>query len=117
MKRIKYNTRVYIDRRTAQVMIRVRWNKKEEAAFALKCKVEVDKWDTALQRARFNTIHKIGEQNYSARVVNGIIETALYKIETIFTEFFLIDVVPTRAMVKQEYDFKGKEEKQENGAE
>lgn len=54
MKKIKYNTRVYIDRRTAQVMIRVRWNKKEEAAFALKCKVEVDKWDTALQQQFYN---------------------------------------------------------------
>lgn len=62
MKEIKYNTRVYIDRRNSQVMIRVRWNKKEEAAFALKCKVEIEKWDETLQRARFNTIHKIGEQ-------------------------------------------------------
>lgn len=112
MKKIKYNTRVYIDRRTAQVMIRVRWNKKEEAAFALKCKVEVDKWDTALQRARFNTIHKIGEQKYTARIVNGIIEVALARIDTIFTEFSLMEDIPTRSMLKHEYEYKEKEERQ-----
>lgn len=114
MKEIKYNTRVYVDRRNSQVMIRVRWNKKEEAAFALKCKAEYEKWDLTLQRARFNTIHKIGEQNYSARIVNGIIETALDRIATIFTEFSLMEVVPTRSMVKQEYDYKAKEDKKED---
>lgn len=114
MKEIKYNTRVYIDRRNAQVMIRVRWNKKEEAAFALKCKAEVDKWDEGLQRARFNTIHKIGEQNYSARIVNGIIEAALDRIATVFTEFALMEVIPNRAMLKQEYDYKLKDGMTEN---
>lgn len=109
MKKINYNTRVYIDKRNAQVMIRVRWNRKEEAAFALKCKAESDKWNTILQRARFNTIHKIGEQNYSARIVNGIIENALSRIETIFTEFSLMEVMPTHLMIKQEYEFKEKE--------
>lgn len=111
MKEIKYTPRVYVDRRNAQVMIRVRWNKKEEAAFALKCKAEVDKWDTTLQRARFNTIHKIGEQNYSARIVNGIIEAALDRIATIFTEFSLMEVVPTRSMLKQEFEYKENDEK------
>ena len=114
MKEIKYNTRVYIDRRNSQVMIRVRWNKKEEAAFALKCKVEIEKWDETLQRARFNTIHKIGEQNYSARIVNGFIEAALNRIDTVFTEFALMEAVPTRSMLKHEYEYKEKEEKKED---
>lgn len=109
---IKYNCRVYVDNRNAQVMIRVRWNNKE-VVFAVKCKVEIEKWDIVLQRARFNTVHRIGDQNYSARMVNSIIESALDKIEKIFTEFSLMDVIPTREMLRQEYSNKVVEEKKE----
>lgn len=73
MKEIKYSTRVYIDPRNQQVYVRVRWNKKVEVAFALPIKADPTKWDEQLHRAKFNTIHKVGEQNCSARIVNGYI--------------------------------------------
>ena len=81
MKEIKYSTRVYIDPRNQQVYVRVRWNKKVEVAFALPIKADPTKWDEQLHRAKFNTIHKVGEQNCSARIVNGCIEEAIDKIK------------------------------------
>ena len=103
MKEIKYSTRVYVDPRNHQVYVRVRWDKKVETAFALPIKADPTKWDEQLHRAKFNTIHKIGEQNCSARIVNGCIEEAIDKIATIFAEFEIMEVVPTRDLLKDEY--------------
>ena len=103
MKEIKYSTRVYIDPRNQQVYVRVRWNKKVEVAFALPIKADPTKWDEQLHRAKFNTIHKVGEQNCSARIVNGCIEEAIDKITTIFAEFEIMEEIPTRDMLKEEY--------------
>lgn len=97
MKEIKYSTRVYVDHRNQQVYVRVRWNKKVEVAFALPIKADPTKWDEQLHRA------KVGEQNCSARIVNGCIEEANDKITTIFAEFEIMEEIPTRDMLKEEY--------------
>lgn len=85
------------------IYVRVRWNKKVEVAFALPIKADPTKWDEQLHRAKFNTIHKVGEQNCSARIVNGCIEEAIDKITTIFAEFEIMEEIPTRDMLKEEY--------------
>lgn len=62
MIEIKYNTRVYIDKKTNRVMIRARWNG-QEVCFALDCRADSTKWDGKAQRPMAGTVHKFEDQN------------------------------------------------------
>ena len=99
MIEIKYHTRVFIDRKTNRVTIRVRWNN-NETSFTLDCKVDPEKWNGNLQRPMSGTIHKFKGQNYSARVISNIIDEGLDMIKAAFTKCELDSIVPSKELLK-----------------
>lgn len=99
MIEIKYHTRVFTDRKTNRVTIRVRWNN-NETSFTLDCKADPEKWDSNSQRPMPGTIHKFKGQNYSARVISNIIDEGLEMIKVAFTKCELDSVVPSKEMLK-----------------
>lgn len=117
MYQTNYTTRVYVDTRYPNVMIRVRWlGKKRQTYFSVGCKVDREKWDSTLQRARYNTLHDVGGETLSAHYINGRIEHHLEIISVAFTKFDLQSIAPTveqlRSMVlDQEEDSKPKKPK------
>ena len=99
MIEIKYRTRVFIDRKTKRITIRVRWNN-NETSFTLNCKADPEKWDGNLQRPMPGTIHKFSNQNYSAKVISNIINEGLDMIKVAFTKCELDSVVPSKEILK-----------------
>ena len=99
MIEIKYRTRVFIDRKTKRITIRVRWNN-NETSFTLDCKANPEKWDGNLQRPMPGTIHKFSDQNYSAKVISNIIDEGLDMIKIAFTKCELDSVVPSKEILK-----------------
>ena len=99
MIEIKYRTRVFIDRKTKRITIRVRW-KNNETSFTLDCKADPEKWDGNLQRPMPGTIHKFSDQNYSAKVISNIINEGLDMIKVAFTKCELDSVVPSKEILK-----------------
>ena len=99
MIEIKYRTRVFIDRKTKRITIRVRWNN-NETSFTLNCKADPEKWDGNLQRPMPGTIHKFSDQNYSAKVISNIINEGLDMIKVAFTKCELDSVVPSKEILK-----------------
>lgn len=99
MIEIKYRTRVFIDRKTKRITIRVRWNN-NETSFTLNCKANPEKWDGNLQRPMPGTIHKFSDQNYSAKVISNIINEGLDMIKVAFTKCELDSVVPSKEILK-----------------
>lgn len=102
MEKIIYTTRVFIKGSTSHVMIRVRWNRKqEEAAVTLKSRAEQSKWDVTRQRAKSSTTHCFGSETYSAKSINTEITDTLEAIDDLFVEFGLNAEIPTRALFKE----------------
>lgn len=99
MIEIKYCTRVFIDRKTKRVTIRVRWNN-NETSFTLDCKADPEKWDGNLQRPMPGTLHKFERQNYSAKVICNIIDKGLDMIKVAFTKCGIDSIVPSKEMLK-----------------
>ena len=99
MIEIKYRTRVFIDRKTKRITIRVRWNN-NETSFTLDCKANPEKWDGNLQRPMPGTIHKFEGQNFSAKVISNIIDEGLDMIKVAFTKCELDSVVPSKEILK-----------------
>ena len=99
MIEIKYRTRVFIDRKTKRITIRVRWNN-NETSFTLDCKADPEKWDGNSQRPMPGTIHKFSDQNYSAKVISNIINEGLDMIKVAFTKCELDSVVPSKEILK-----------------
>ena len=98
MIEIKYRTRVFIDRKTKRITIRVRWNN-NETSFTLDCKADPEKWDGNSQRPMPGTIHKFSDQNYSAKVISNIIDEGLDMIKVAFTKCELDSVVPSKEIL------------------
>ena len=96
---INYRTRVFIDKKTNRVTIRVRWNN-NETSFALDCKADPEKWDGNSQRPMPGTIHKFVGQNNSAKVISRIIEDGLDMIKVAFTKCELESIVPSKDVLK-----------------
>ena len=56
MKKMNFNTRVYV-LKSGQLMVRVRWNNKQnEVAFSVGYTVDPMKWDSTKQLVKSNTI-------------------------------------------------------------
>lgn len=99
MIEIKYRTRVFIDRKTKRVTIRVRWCN-YETSFTLDCKADPEKWDGNLQRPMPGTLHKFERQNYSAKVICNIIDKGLDMIKVAFTKCGIDSIVPSKEILK-----------------
>ncbi len=99
MIEIKYRTRVFIDRKTKRVTIRVRWSN-YETSFTLDCKADPMKWDGNLQRPMPGTLHKFDRQNYSAKVICNIIDEGLDMIKVAFTKCGIDSIVPSKEILK-----------------
>lgn len=96
MIKISFTKRTYIHKLNNSVMIRVRWNKKRnETVFATSVFADPTRWDCALQCAKLNSTHKVGERSFPARVINTRIMECLSVIEEAFNTFALKDIVPT----------------------
>lgn len=100
MIEIKYNTRVFVDPKTKHIKIRVRWNKTEETAFSLEYRADPDKWDSKTQRPIPGTMHKLADQNCSARIIITAIEDGLDQIKTAFKKCEIDSVMPSREILK-----------------
>ena len=99
MIEIKYHTRVFIDKKTSRVTIRVRWNG-NETSFTLDCKADPEKWDGHSQRPMPGTIHKFNDQNCSAKIISKYIEDGLDLIKVAFTKCELDSIVPSKDILK-----------------
>lgn len=99
MKDIKYNTSVFIDPKTKHIKIRVRWNK-NETTFSLAYRADPSKWDSKEQRPIPGTIHKIADQNCTARIITNGIEESLDQIKIVFKKCEIESVVPSKDMLK-----------------
>lgn len=99
MIKINYHTRVFIDAKTSKVTIRIRWGK-QETSFSLSCRADSSKWDAVAQRPMPGTIHKVSEQNNSAKIICGHIDKALDQIKEAFTKCELKGEVPSREVLK-----------------
>lgn len=101
MIQTNYTTRVYIDNHAPYVMIRVQWMRKtRQVYFSVGCKADAAKWDTTMQRARFNTTHKVGGDTLSAHFINSRIEHKLEMIKVSFTLFDLKSEIPTTQQLR-----------------
>ena len=98
MIEIKYNTRVFIDPKTKHIKIRVRWNK-TETTFSLEYRAEPVKWDGKTQRPISGTIHKIANQNCSARIIANAIEEGLDQIKIAFKKCEIDSVMPSKEIL------------------
>ena len=99
MIEIKYHTRVFIDRKTKRVTIRVRWSN-YETSFTLDCKADPTKWDGNSQRPMPGTLHKFERQNYSAKVICNIMDKGLDMIKVAFTKCGIDSIVPSKEILK-----------------
>lgn len=99
MIEIKYNTRVYIDKKTNRITIRVRWSG-QETQFALDCRADPTKWDVHAQRPIAGTIHKFFDQNCTSRVLDVSIDKGLDQIKTAFTKCMLEGYIPSKEVLK-----------------
>ena len=99
MIEIKYHTRVFIDKKTSRVTIRVRWYG-NETSFTLDCKADPEKWDGNSQRPMPGTIHKFNDQNCSAKIISKYIEDGLDLIKVAFTKCELDSIVPSKEILK-----------------
>lgn len=96
---IKYNTRVYIDPKTKHIKIRVRWGK-NETTFSLDYRADPDKWDAKYQRPIPGTIHKVADQNCTARYIATGIEDCMDQIKTAFKKCEIDSVIPSKEILK-----------------
>ena len=99
MIEIKHNERVFLDPKTKHIKIRVRWNK-TETTFSLEYRADPEKWDGKAQRPMPGTIHKIVNQNCSARIITNAIEEGLDQIKTAFKKCELDSVMPSKEILK-----------------
>ena len=99
MIEIKYNTRVFIDPKTKHIKIRVRWNK-TETTFSLEYRADPEKWDGKAQRPLSGTIHKVADQNCSARIITTAIEEGLDQIKMAFKKCEIDSVMPSKEILK-----------------
>ena len=105
MKKIKYNIRFFIDRKSNQVMCRVFWNHNlshvelETGVFA-----QIEKWDQDRQRVKWNSFHLIRGKQISGAVINNRIEKTKRAIDFCFTFFTLQNVIPTTNELKNMFD-------------
>ena len=99
MIEIKYNTRVFVDPKTKHIKIRVRWNK-TETTFSLEYRADPDKWDSKAQRPITGTIHKVADQNCSARIITTAIDEGLDQIKKSFKKCEIESVMPSKEILK-----------------
>ena len=99
MIKIKYNTRVFIDKRTNRIKIRIRWNN-QETTLSMSCRADAAKWDETKQRPSSGTMHVFRDQNMSARALTAEIDQALDEINEAFTRCELDSVMPTKEALK-----------------
>ena len=99
MIKIKYNTRVFIDKRTSRIKIRIRWNN-QETTLSMSCRADAAKWDETKQRPSSGTMHVFRDQNMSARALTAEIDQALDEINEAFTRCELDSVMPTKEALK-----------------
>ena len=102
MIEIKHSCRVFLNKKTGQVMIRVRWNnRKYEVGFSVGCYAEPEKWDQENQRAKYNTTHNVGKKKIVAREINNRISSFLECIEDAFAEYSINSLIPTTMELKE----------------
>ena len=95
MLNIKYTTRVFPYPKFGSVCVRVRWNgKKNSVDFTTGDFVELDKWDSATQRAKTNTKHIVRGHEQYAWAINKRIGVVLGYVEKVFHDFELADEIP-----------------------
>lgn len=102
MTKQKFNYRFFL-KPNGRVFMRVRWNSgKNETGIALRIMADASKWDAEKQRAIRNTNHDMGDEVYSARIINNEIEKAV----DVMTAFFALcdskQECPSVAQVKGE---------------
>ena len=78
----------------------MRRNKTEETAFSLEYRADPDKWDSKTQRPIPGTMHKLADQNCSARIIITAIEDGLDQIKTAFKKCEIDSVMPSREILK-----------------
>ena len=106
MKKMNFNTRVYV-LKSGQLMVRVRWNNKQnEVAFSVGYTVDPMKWDSTKQLVKSNTTHQIGGKTVYAREINNAIRRFLGCIEEVFTEYALHDDTPDNTAFKEQVNEK-----------
>lgn len=102
MIEIKHSCRVFLNKKTGQVMIRVRWNNRKcEVGFSVGCYAEPEKWDSENQRAKYNTTHNVGKKKIVAREINNRISFFLECIEDSFAEYSIHSQIPTTTELKE----------------
>ena len=93
MKKIKYNIRFFIDRKTNQVMCRVRWNHSLcQVGLVTGVLAQPEKWNQDQQSAKRNSVHIIRGKQFSASDINDRISEYRVVIIHVFcqkSEFLL----------------------------
>lgn len=102
MKKINYVTRPYIHK-SGRVLVRVRWNSsKSETSFSTGTSADPKKWNADTNRAKLNTTHIVNGVSYSAKEINGCIETVLDVISQVFYKYEVAEKEPTTEDVKND---------------
>lgn len=102
MKKINYVTRPYIHK-SGRVLVRVRWNSsKSETSFSTGTSADPKKWNADTNRAKLNTTHIVNGVSYSAKEINGCIETVLDVISQVFYKYEVAEKDPTTEEVKND---------------
>lgn len=101
MKKIKYNIRFFIDRRSNQVMCRVRWNHSlSQVGLVTGVLAQPEKWDQDQQSAKRNSVHIIRGKQFSASDINDRIKEYREAVESCFIFFDLQNKIPTTNELK-----------------
>ena len=97
MIEIKKNTRVFLERKTSAITIRVRWNNsKNEACFCIGSKWDSKKWDLIIQRPKINT----SCYGVTYKVICNKIAKMLDLIENSFVDFQEEEYIPSNSELK-----------------
>ena len=98
MKTIKRNVRVYLDGKTSNVTIRVRWfNNRNEINISLGNKWDLGKWDLGRQRPKLNT----SCYGISYKEMCDKIDARIKSIESVFSEFEMEGNIPNKQKIKE----------------
>lgn len=102
MKEIKHSVFAYIDKRDNRVLIRVRWNnKQQQVIFSSGVYAQEDKWDNESRRAKRGTIHIVRAQQFTASAINSRIADFKDAIEECFVRYVIQNKIPSSNDLKE----------------
>lgn len=105
MKKLNFNTRVFLHQKTSAIQVRVRWNhKKNQVVFSTGLFADPEKWNQEKQGPKGKATHVINGHTTTAVEITNTIRDSLTAVESVFDEFSLKGISPSPIQFKNTLD-------------